>query len=49
MCSAMENLKEIMGINENKESYSLNKIIANENVENLRVYCGASDSYFEDM
>lgn len=45
----MENVKEIFEINENKELYSLNKIGNNEKLENIRVYCGASDSYFEDM
>lgn len=45
----METVKEIFEINENKEVYSLNKIAINEKIENLRVYCGASDSYFEDM
>ncbi len=45
----MENLKEIFEINENKEIGSLNNCLASEKVENIRVYCGASDSYFEDM
>lgn len=49
MWCAMENSKEIFGINENIEGYSLNRIIASEKVEASKVYFGASDSYFEDM
>lgn len=45
----MENLKEIFEINQNMEGYSLSKVVANEKVETARIYCGASDSYFEDM
>lgn len=45
----MENLKEIFEINENKEMYSLNTILSNEKIVEAKVYCGASDSYFEDM
>lgn len=45
----MENLKEMLEINTNKDLCSLNKIGTNENIESLRVHCGASDSYFEDM
>ncbi len=45
----MENLKEIFEINGNKEINSLNNCHVSEKVENLKVHCGASDSYFEDM
>ncbi len=41
--------EKIIGINEIREEYSLNKAIINENFEPKVVYCGASDSYFEDM
>ncbi len=45
----MENSKEMFEMNENMERYSLNRIIINEKIEKAKVYCGASDSYFEDM
>lgn len=45
----MDELKKIIGINEIGEEYSLNRIVANEQFEPRVVYCGASDSYFEDM
>ncbi len=46
----MENLKNIMDVNENIiGASSLNRIMIDEKVEQVRVYCGASDSYFEDM
>lgn len=41
--------EKIIGINEIGEEYSLNRIISNEKFETKVVYCGASDSYFEDM
>lgn len=46
---AMEDLKNMMEINENIIGASLNRIIINEKTEQVRVHCGASDSYFEDM
>lgn len=47
---AMEDLKNMREINENIiGASSLNRIIINEKSEQVRVHCGASDSYFEDM
>ena len=46
----MENLKNIMDVNENSVGASyLNRIMVDEKIEQVRVHCGASDSYFEDM
>lgn len=45
----MENAKELFEINENGEICFLNKVMTNERNEIIRVNCGASDSYFEDM
>lgn len=46
----MENLKNVMEINENiLGAPTLNKVIIDEKMEQVRVHCGASDSYFEDM
>lgn len=50
MCMAMENCKNVIEMNENIIGVSsVNKTIVNDKVEQIRVHCGASDSYFEDM
>lgn len=45
----MDNVKEIFEINEKKEEYFLSRVINKEIIDEARVRCGASDSYFEDM